>query len=149
MKNDPKPPNFPPKLKLKGKVGWDSTLPQMATLGDGGVEVQPIQDAAHPNGPNVVHTTAFLKCPHCQKVEPSTCATFQHIDLDKKQRCTACKHHSAVKLWKCTCGKAWHLCPKHKHTPAPQQTHATMLPSNGLPSNPAGASKRKRKQPPS
>ena len=121
----------------------------MATTDNGDVGVQPIQDAAHPNGPNVLHTTAFFECPHCQKVEPSTCVTFQHIDLDKTQRCTACKHQSAVKLWKCTCGKTWHLCPKHKNTPVPQITHATMLPSNGQPSVPASASKRKRKQPPS
>ena len=54
----------PAKLKLKGKVGWDSTLPQMATFGGGDVSAQPIEDAANPL---VLHTTAFFKCPHCQK----------------------------------------------------------------------------------
>ena len=76
-------------------------------------------------------------------------STHRHIDLDKLQMCTACKHHSAVKLWKCTCGKPWHLCPKHKNAPVPQLTHATMLPSNGQPSVTTRAAKRKRKQPPS
>ena len=136
---------IPAKLKLKGKVGWDSTLPQMATFGSGDVSAQPIEGAANLL---VLHTTAFFKCPHCKKVEPSTCAAFQHIDLDKTQKCTACKHFSAVKLWKCSCGKAWHLCQMHKHTPAPHQHNATMHPLNGQPSYPASASKRKRELPP-
>ena len=74
---------------------------------------------------------------------------FQHIDFDKIQRCTACKHHSAFNLWKCICGKPWHSCPEHKDVPVPQMNHATMLPSNGQPSIPTSSSKRKRKQPPS
>jgi hypothetical protein len=137
---------IPAKLKLKGKVGWDSTIPQMASTGNGDNAPQAPEYAACSNVPRNI---AFFECPICQKVEPSTCAAFQHIDLDKKQLCTACLRQSAVKLWKCNCGKAWHICHVHKHMPLPQNTHATMLPSIGQPSASANRLKRKRKQPPS
>jgi len=129
----------PRKLKLKGKEGWDSTFP-LAHCGTGDVGDRP--GNAAPDQPTLQHT-AFFERPQCQKVEPSTCAAFQHIDLDKKQRCGECNHPSAVRLWKCKCGHRWHLCTLHKHKPPPNGQTATLLPSDGQPP-PANNSKRKR-----
>ena len=111
----------PNELKLKGKVGWDSTIP-ILTHDDSekkGWET-PAKDKEHPPHPN----TAFYECPQCHKVESSSCKAFQYNDLDIKQKCTHCKKHSAVKLWKCKCGTKWHRCIVHRYsTPLEKMPH--------------------------
>ena len=100
----------PKVLALNGKAGWDSTI---ATLGhapptNGG------WDAA-PHGISVpVATTHFYKCKLCNKVEPSTCKEFQYHDLDLKHKCFHCTRSTEVKVWCCSCGDRWYLCPIHR-----------------------------------
>jgi len=87
----------------------------------------------------------LFTCPLCDKVEPSTNDAFQLIDLDKKQRCNSCKHHIAVKLWKCSCRCRWHMCKTHMHQANSRQRDILVQPSNGQPPNPAATVGKKRK----
>ena len=103
----------PHELKLKGKVGWDSTIP----VSSRDYTRKPDWEAIHPSDelrlPQVC--VAFYKCPRCNTAESSSCGDFQTVDLDKKHKCFYCSFKSEVKLWKCQCDSRWHNCPIHKY----------------------------------
>ncbi len=100
----------PCKLSIKGKVGWDSDICQIANLSD--VNVVSELEVGQPPCTDM-RCLAFYSCPHCSKVEPSTNTAFQRIELDRKVRCTHCYHYQPVKLWNCECNVKWHLCQVH------------------------------------
>ena len=72
---------------------------------------------------------AFYKCKHCDRVEPSSCASFQYLDLDKNIKCAnrRCLKFSTVREWSCACGEYWFNCTQHaKHVvqySQPAQSH--------------------------
>ena len=59
-------------------------------------------------------TVSSYKCPTCTHVETRPCSSFQLSDLDKMQKCNACRKTSIVRLWKCDCNRHWHNCARHR-----------------------------------
>ena len=72
---------------------------------------------------------AFYECKHCDRVDPSSCASFQYLDLDKNIICAnrRCLKFSKVREWSCACGEYWFNCTQHaKHVvqhSQPGQSH--------------------------
>ena len=79
----------PIELKLNGRAGWDSTIPNkpsahIENINRWETKVPQQIDGTQPD-------VTFYECPRCSKVEPSSCGSFQLDDLDKKQKCKLCK----------------------------------------------------------
>ena len=130
------------KLKLNGRVGWDSRIqgPQSSCSDSIDVLTTPVQ--AHVTQCDKVN--AFFQCPGCKLggKEPCTATNFQRVDMDKKVKCTACFNTSPVYKWKCSCGIEWHRCPVHRDRPdrfrdisltgkRPRESAATATPASG------------------
>ena len=133
----------PYELKLKGKVGWDSTIPILTHKDFVSTSWEPPrQDEYHPAQPN----TAFFECPNCLKVEPSSCKDFQYNDLDIKHTCFMCNKHSAVKNWRCACGTRWYGCTTHRYNTLPATNLHMSKTANGQPASASVISKCNRKR---
>ena len=104
---------IPKGLKLNGKATWEATLDKLQR---GIVEETPKDrtwDITHMPHTGC-DTVSFYKCPWCTHVESSQCSGFQASDLDKIQKCNACRKTSTVRRWKCDCNKHWHNCARHR-----------------------------------
>lgn len=104
---------IPHKFKLKGKAGWDSTIP---TVSDCNLEETSWAKAFKCGAIPPIEVAEYLFCPRdkCKKVESSHRGIFQRIDLDHKFKCGFCSYTAAIKSWKCECSKPWHSCHKHR-----------------------------------
>ena len=103
-------------LVLKGKVGWDSTIPIMTkTQSENSCWTTPTGDEDHTS----IGNTAFYVCPLCKKVEPSSNSSFNYNDLDLNINCGRCKNKSGIKLWICSCETRWQTCQVHRYCTAP------------------------------
>ena len=130
-------------LKLRGKAGWDSTIPILTDNGEGARGWGHLfEEKSMVPAPEA----AFFKCPSCIGVESSLRANFQRRDLDQKIKCPFCGKGSPSRKWKCTCGQPWHACETHKYSfkagdddPCPDQ------PSKGQPFQDASRAPHKRK----
>jgi len=114
----------PHELKLKGKVGWDSSIPVLTNNDSVRTDWETIKPDDELRLPQVRVT--YYKCPNCSTVETSSCSHFQTVDLDKKHKCFYCSSNSEVKLWKCDCDTVWHICTKHRYNnnATPEKTNS-------------------------
>ena len=127
-------------IKIKGKVGWDSTIPILTKFDQHDEEV-PCPSDLQLKRVALGNNTAFFKCPTCSSPESSATKSFQFYDLDTKQKCFSCGKSNAVKIWKCECDIRWHICRKHmlarafddrplqQRNPTINQTHFDTSPS--------------------
>ena len=97
-------------LKLKGKAGWDSTIPCLQEAKHGPSSW--LNKFAEGNVPPAKHVY-FYHCPSCRKVESSQRGSFQRFNMDLKIRCGFCAKGNPCKDWKCQCERQWHSCPLH------------------------------------
>ena len=120
-------------LKLKGKAGWDSSLP---TLSNCCLEDTQWAHTFKEGSIKPELSAMFYHCPKCDKVESSQRGVFQRVDLDFKHRCGFCCKSTAVKSWTCQCGSQWHTCPEHRggYLLMPEGEPITAKLINGLPS---------------
>ena len=102
---------IPHPLKLKGRAGWDSTIP---TLSNYDVEATRWADAFKNGSITPAKFTMFYHCPTCNKVESSQRGMFQRVDMDVKHKCGFCKKSNPIKAWTCQCGTQWHSCQEHR-----------------------------------
>jgi uncharacterized CHY-type Zn-finger protein len=132
----------PNELNLKGKVGWDSTIPTV-TQECSGQQIDPVQQNRYQV---IIGNTEFFEFPRCNKVEPSTIDAFKSNDLDTQHKCFHCNKNSAIKSWRCKCGVAWHTCLEHNKLvhEHPQHRSKKAKTSHPVPSQ-GGNIMRKRK----
>ena len=57
----------------------------------------------------------YFRCPSCTHLESNVCKAFRLGDLEKKQKCNACRKSNSVSRWKCACSIYWHRCSLHRH----------------------------------
>ena len=124
---------IPHPLKLKGKAGWDSTIP---TLSKCYLEESLWAKTFKPGVIQPEENAIFYHCPKCNRVESSQRGVFQRVDLDFKHRCEFCSKSTAVKSWTCQCGTLWHTCHEHRggYLLMPEGQPITARPINGQPS---------------
>jgi hypothetical protein len=119
-------------LILNGNSGWASPVKTLSSLLAACVLWAPAPVPGVSSGKNVT----FYKCRQCDLVEPSTCTSFQYLDLDRKHKCMHCKKSSSVKDWSCECGENWfncalHACPVvHGNQPLHSHVQATEQPAS-------------------
>ena len=67
------------------------------------------------SGAGSAEHVAFYGCKHCDRVEASSCDTFQYDDLDKHFKCNnvRCKCISRVRDRIRACGELWFACTQH------------------------------------
>ena len=106
-------------LKLKGKVGWDSTIPILTH------NKRAIDDwETAPRGLETHDSSiALLKCPVCDYMESNSCNDFQYHNLDKRHKCFRCKNITCTMDWNCVCGYRWYNCKTHCKRNPPETTH--------------------------
>jgi len=104
---------IPKELKLNGKASWEATIDRLQR---GIVEESPQNRTWDVTELPITGSDelSFYRCPTCPHVESSQCSSFQTSDLDRKQKCNACRKMSSVRLWKCDCKKHWHNCARHR-----------------------------------
>lgn len=118
---------IPKVLALNGNSGWVSTVKCLSPPYSVGVLWTPApvnQDVG--SAKNV----AFYKCKHCDRVEPSSCASCTYSDLDRTVKCgnRRCLKLSRSREWSCACEVVWFTCAQHaKHVACgsslPSQSH--------------------------
>ena len=137
---------IPHELKLKGKVGWGSSIPIMTAYSEekSSWELLFEEECMRP-----VSEAALYSCPSCKNVESSLRNSFQRRDLDLKIKCMFCKKRIPVKSWSCACASQWHACPVHYRHYRPNtgdNTCPDSHPLKGQPSNHARGNGIKRKR---
>ena len=119
-------------LTLNGNGGWVSTVKTLSSPLAAGVLWAPAPVQGVSSGENVT----FYTCKQCDLVVPSTCTSFQYVDLDRKHKCMHCKKSPSVKDWSCECGVNWfscalHACPVvHGNQPLHSHVQATEQPAS-------------------
>ena len=66
----------------------------------------------------------YFRCPSCTHLESNVCKVFRLGDLEKKQKCNACRKSNTVSRWKCVCNTYWHKCLQHRHCWSADMKHA-------------------------
>ena len=106
----------PTKLKLDGRVGWDSKLqPNNQTEPAPIPDQVEIQSCRHDDQAHTYEAKdEQLHCPNCENEVHCSSKSLDIKDLDKVIKCRACAKTSKTLHWKCRCRVLWHRCPKHK-----------------------------------
>jgi hypothetical protein len=118
---------IPHQLKLKGKTGWDSSIPIVAPSNHESGSWKAPEDDLHRT---VNPCSAFFMCPNCKSLETCSLKTFQYYDLDVKHKCAFCNKHQPVRNWKCKCDTRWHLCNEHRYS-VRSIHHSSNITANG------------------
>ena len=116
---------IPRLLTLNGNSDWASTIKCLSPP----ISVEMLWTPAPVSGVGSAKHVAFYGCEHCDRVEASSCDSFQYDDFDKHIRCNnmRCKRITKVRDWSCACGEPWFACTQHaKHVvqhSLPPQSH--------------------------
>ena len=137
---------IPRVLSLNGKSGWASTVRCLSPPNSAGILWTPAPTLGVASSRNV----AFYKCKHCDRVEPSSCASFQYNDLDRNLKCENrnCGKTSKVRDWSCACEEYWFTCAQHaKHVSQGSQPTRSHEQATGRTANSESSTRRAPKEP--